>query len=99
MSSRIDDLSEAFIKQELYLRNWSRRTVRTYRQAFSSFQQSQKEELWMPLKSHEVFRFSPYFIQLLGEGKGVIGRAMQVRKCGFGSRQRPIRPPKTFTAQ
>lgn len=38
MSSRIDDLRDAFLKQGLYLRNWSPRTVRTYKQAFSSFQ-------------------------------------------------------------
>lgn len=40
MSSRIELLFADFIRTGLYLRNWSPRTVRTYKQAFSSFQQS-----------------------------------------------------------
>ena len=36
------ELSESFIKHGIYLRGWSKKTVRTYRQGLSSFQQSQR---------------------------------------------------------
>src|SRR5947209_3821752 len=37
MSSRIDQLADDFLNQEVYLRNWSKRTVRTYRQGLNAF--------------------------------------------------------------
>jgi hypothetical protein len=40
----LHDAFEQFIKHGLYLRGWSPRTVHTYRQGFSSLQQSLRED-------------------------------------------------------
>jgi len=45
MSSRIDELAEDFLKAGLYLRGWSKTTLRTYRQAFGSLNRFGLKEL------------------------------------------------------
>ncbi len=43
MSSRIEQLADDFLNQGVYLRNWSKRTVRTYRQGLNTLQMSLRE--------------------------------------------------------
>ncbi len=50
-STPLPPTAEAFLKAGIYLRNWSPRTVPTYRQALVCFYQSAPAEA-IPAKSH-----------------------------------------------
>lgn len=83
-SSTLPELFELFIRDRLYLKNWSQKTVRSYRQAFTSFQAVDRVEN-TPQKALDLTRARLEAWVINMRSRGLTPGACNVYIRGFNS--------------